>query len=211
MVINKLQTDLSIEWFLSHCHIRKYPAKNFLMRQGEKTETLYYLINGTMAVLIKDEEGKEIILSYLNEGDFIGEIGLFDSCCVSKSWVRARTTCHIAEIAYEKFRDLIQINPDILMKLTGQMAHRLQATLEKVGDLAFLNLTERIAQTLLYLAKQPQALSHPDGMQISITRQELGQFVGCSRETAGRILRMLQSQNLISAQGKTIVVHVGRN
>jgi CRP/FNR family cyclic AMP-dependent transcriptional regulator len=50
-------------------------------------------------------------------------------------------------------------------------------------------------------------MTHPDGMQIKITRQEIGQIVGCSRETVGRILKMLEDQNLISAHGKTIVVY----
>ena len=52
----------------------------------------------------------------------------------------------------------------------------------------------------------PDAMTHPDGMQIKITRQEIGQIVGCSRETVGRILKMLEEQELISAHGKTIVV-----
>ena len=65
---------------------------------------------------------------------------------------------------------------------------------------------KRQAQTLLNLAKQPDAMTHPDGMQIKITRQEIGQIVGCSRETVGRILKMLEEQELISAHGKTIVV-----
>lgn len=86
-------------------------------------------------------------------------------------------------------------------------ARRLQVTSQKVGDLAFLDVTGRIAQTLLNLAKQPDAMTHPDGMQIKITRQEIGQIVGCSRETVGRILKMLEEQNLISAHGKTIVVY----
>ncbi len=45
-------------------------------------------------------------------------------------------------------------------------------------------------------------MTHPDGMQIKITRQEIGQIVGCSRETVGRILKMLEDQNLISAHVK---------
>lgn len=113
----------------------------------------------------------------------------------------------VAEISYKKFRQLIQVNPDILMRLSAQMARRLQVTSEKVGNLAFLDVTGRIAQTLLNLAKQPDAMTHPDGMQIKITRQEIGQIVGCSRETVGRILKMLEDQNLISAHGKTIVVY----
>ena len=60
------------------------------------------------------------------------------------------------------------------------------------------------------LTKQPDAMTHPEGMQIRITRQEIGQMVGCSRETVGRILKMLEDDGLISAHGKTIVVYRAR-
>ena len=208
MVIGKPQSDPTQEWFLSHCHIHKYPAKSTLIHAGEKAETLYYIIKGSVAVLIKDEEGKEMILSYLNQGDFIGELGLFDESenPTRSAWIRAKTSCEVAEISYKKFRQLIQVNPEILMRLSAQMARRLQTTSQKVGNLAFLDVTGRIAQTLLNLAKQPDAMTHPDGMQIKITRQEIGQIVGCSRETVGRILKMLEDQELITAHGTTIVV-----
>ncbi len=155
MVLGKPQTDPTLEWFLSHCHIHKYPSKSTLIHQGEKAETLYYIVKGSVAVLIKDEEGKEMILSYLNQGDFIGELGLFEEGQERSAWVRAKTACEVAEISYKKFRQLIQVNPDILMRLSAQMARRLQVTSEKVGNLAFLDVTGRIAQTLLNLAKQP--------------------------------------------------------
>ncbi|ARD23797.1 MULTISPECIES: cAMP-activated global transcriptional regulator CRP [Shewanella] len=206
-LIGKPKPDPTLEWFLSHCHIHKYPAKSTLIHAGEESDTLYYIVKGSVAVLIKDEEGKEMILSYLNQGDFIGELGLFEEQAERTAWVRAKQPCEIAEISYKKFKQLIQVNPEILMKLTAQMAYRLQSTSQKVGDLAFLDVAGRIAQTLLHLAKQPDAMTHPDGMQIKITRQEIGQIVGCSRETVGRILKMLEEQNLIQAHGKTIVVY----
>jgi len=208
MVIGKPQPDPTLEWFLSHCHIHKYPSKSTLIHAGEKSETLYFMVKGSVAVLIKDEDGKEMILSYLNQGDFIGELGLFEETenPVRTAWVRAKAACEVAEISYKKFKQLIQVNPEILMRLSSQMAHRLQITSRKVGDLAFLDVTGRIAETLLSLAKEPDAMTHPDGMQIKITRQEIGQIVGCSRETVGRILKMLEEQELISAHGKTIVV-----
>ncbi len=86
------------------------------------------------------------------------------------------------------------------------MSTRLRQTSRKVGDLAFLDVTGRIAGTLLELCKQPDAMTHPDGMQIRITRQDLGRIVGCSREMAGRVLKALEEQNHISVKGKTIVV-----
>lgn len=205
-IITKPQPDPTLEWFLSHCHIHKYPAKSTMIHAGEKADTLYYIIKGSVAVLIKDEDGKEMILSYLNQGDFIGELGLFEEEPERTAWVRAKAACEVAEISYKKFRQLIQVNPEILMRLSTQMARRLQSTSQKVGNLAFLDVAGRIAQTLLHLAKQPDAMTHPDGMQIKITRQEIGQIVGCSRETVGRILKMLEEQELIHAHGKTIVV-----
>ena len=207
MVLGKPQTDPTLEWFLSHCHIHKYPSKSTLIHQGEKAETLYYIVKGSVAVLIKDEEGKEMILSYLNQGDFIGELGLFEEDQERSAWVRAKTACEVAEISYKKYRQLIQINPEILMFLTSQLSKRLQNTSRQVTNLAFLDVAGRIAQALMHLAKQPEAMTHPDGMQIKITRQEIGQMVGCSRETVGRIIKMLEDQNLIHAHGKTIVVY----
>jgi len=60
------------------------------------------------------------------------------------------------------------------------------------------------------LCKEPDAMTHPDGMQIKITRQELGRIVGCSREMAGRVLKALGEQGHISVKGKTIVVFGAR-
>ncbi len=147
-----------------------------------------------------------MILSYLNQGDFIGELGLFEEGRErSARYVRKP---HVRSLKFPtKISPINRGQPDILMRLSSQMARRLQVTSEKVGNLAFLDVTGRIAQTLLNLAKQPDAMTHPDGMQIKITRQEIGQIVGCSRETVGRILKMLEDQNLISAHGKTIVVY----
>ncbi|WP_303013650.1 cAMP-activated global transcriptional regulator CRP, partial [Rodentibacter pneumotropicus] len=178
-----------------------------LIYAGEDATTLYYVIKGTVMVSAKDDEGKEMILTYLGAGEFFGEAGLFDEGSKRSAWVKTKTPCEIAEISYKKYRQLIQINPEILMFLTAQLARRVQNTSRQVSNLAFLDVAGRIAQTLINLAKQPEAMTHPDGMQIKITRQEIGQMVGCSRETVGRIIKMLEDQNLIYAHGKTIVVY----
>ncbi|ABF13907.1 cAMP-activated global transcriptional regulator CRP [Candidatus Palibaumannia cicadellinicola] len=207
MVLGKPPIDSTLEWFLSHCHIHNYTSKSTLIYQGEKANTLYYLIKGSVSIIIKNKEGKEMILSYLHQDNFIGELGLFNVSKERSAWVRTKTACEVAEISYSKFRHLIQVNPDILLRLASQMANRLQVTSEKVGNLAFCDVTKRITQTLLDLSKQPDAMTHPDGMQIKITRQEIGQIVGCSRETVGRVLKILENQQILSAYGKTIVIY----
>ncbi|VAW94884.1 Cyclic AMP receptor protein [hydrothermal vent metagenome] len=196
----------SLDRFLEHCHRRHYPAKSVIIYAGDKPDVLYYIIDGSVSVLIEDEDGHEIVLAYLNKGDFFGEMGLFSEDPNRSAWVRTRTPCEVAEISYNKFRQLYQEHPDVMFAMASQMASRLRDTSRKVSDLAFMDVTGRVARTLLDLCKQPDAMTHPDGMQIRITRQEIGRIVGCSREMVGRVLKAMEEQELISVKGKTIVV-----
>lgn len=200
----------TIERFLQHCHRRRYPAKSVIIYAGDTPDSLYYIIEGSVTVLIEEKDGQEIVLAYLNAGDFFGEMGLFDDQKNRSAWVRAKTECEVAEINYKAFRDLAAETPDILFALAAQMAVRLRRTSGMVGRLAFMDVAGRVARTLLDLSKEPDAITHPDGMQIRITRQELGRIVGCSREMVGRVLKNLEAQSLISAKGKTIVVFGAR-
>jgi CRP/FNR family cyclic AMP-dependent transcriptional regulator len=199
-----------LEQFLAFCTRKKVAAKATLIAAGDRPESLFYIIDGSVTVLLEDEEGKEMVVTYLNKGDFFGESGIFDPSDKRSAWVKTKTACEIAEISYDKFKALVKSEPNYLLELSKQMSKRLQDTTQKVGDLAFLDVTGRVARTLLDLCKQPDAMTHPDGMQIKITRQELGRIVGCSREMAGRVLKTLEEQGLVAVSGKTMVVYNSR-
>lgn len=195
---------------LAHCQRRRYAAKCNIICAGDQSSTLSYIVKGSVTIIIEDDEGREMIIAYLNQGDFFGELGLFDPSNLEpqrSAWVRAKTECEVAEIGYEKFRELAHQDPDILFAITTQMAQRLRNTTRKVGDLAFFDVTGRVARCLLDLCKEPDAMTHPDGMQIKITRQEIGRIVGCSREMVGRVLKDLEERALIQVKGKTMVVY----
>lgn len=210
MVALALPTKIkNIDKLLVHCQRRRYPAKSNIICAGDKAETLSYIVKGSVTILIEDDEGREMIIAYLNSGDFFGELGLFEDAGHAQqrsAWVRAKTECEVAEISYERFRELARQDSEILYALGGQIAQRLRDTTRKVGDLAFFDVTGRVARCLLDLCKQPDAMTHPDGMQIKITRQEIGRIVGCSREMVGRVLKDLEERSLVSVKGKTMVV-----
>ncbi|MGH8502745.1 MAG: cAMP-activated global transcriptional regulator CRP [Gammaproteobacteria bacterium] len=203
--LKKPTPNPTLDRFLAHCHRRKYPARSVIIHAGEPSDTLYYITRGSVSIMIEDDEGHEMVLAYLNRGDFFGEMGLFESG-QRTALVVAKEESELAEMHYSKFRHLATADPEILFALTGQLAKRLKLSNRKVIDLAHLDVTGRIARTLMELAKQPTAMTHPDGMQIRITRQEIAKIVGCSREMAGRVLKDLAQRGLITARGKTIVV-----
>ena len=201
------RTGDASRFFLAAAHRRKYPAKSTLIYAGDKSDSIYYILKGSVTVLVEDESGREIIVAYLNKGDFFGEMPLFTEDTPRSAWVKAKTECEVAELSYGKFKELAEKHTDLLYAVGRQMADRISRTTQKVSDLAFLDVTGRVARTLLELTKQPDAMTHPDGMQIKITRQEIGRIVGCSREMVGRVLKTLVDQGLVSVKGKTMVVY----
>ena len=205
-----MQTLPNVESFLRHCQRRDFKAKAPILKQGEQSDSLCLILDGSVSVQVEDasEPGHMLVVAYLNPGDFVGEMGLFDEEPPTRSaMVVARTQCEVAIISYERFHQIRGQYPDILFAVARQLGVRLRQTTRKLSDLAFVDVSGRIAHTLLDLCKQPDAMTHPDGMQIKVTRQELGKIVGCSREMAGRVLKSLEQDGLVSVSGKTMVVY----
>ncbi len=208
----KSKADPKLARLLDHCHITDLPSKRPIIRPGDDADTLYYLLDGSATITMEDDNGNDIILGYLNAGDFIGETGLFVRQERREVLVRTRTPCVVASVSYNSLEKLAQGElkadyADILKAVGYHISMRLLQANRKVGALAFMDAAGRIAHTLLDLCKQPDAMTHPDGMQIKISRTELGKLVGCSREMVGRVLKNMETQGLITAKGKTIVIY----
>ncbi|GFO75603.1 CRP/FNR family transcriptional regulator, cyclic AMP receptor protein [Bathymodiolus platifrons methanotrophic gill symbiont] len=202
----------AISKLLTLCHIHTYPAKTTIIRPGDKGDTLHYIIEGSVSVSVENEDGHELILAYLNNNAFIGEIGVFKAPGARQVTVKTRVMCKLAEISYARLNEAIHnelaSEAVYLLSLFGeQLACRLLTTSRKYCDLVFMDVEGRVARALLDLTKEPDAITHPDGMQLHTTRQEISRIVGCSREMVGRILKEMEDKQLISAHGKTIVVY----
>jgi CRP/FNR family transcriptional regulator, cyclic AMP receptor protein len=208
--IRSLSDLPAINRFLSYCRIRTIPSKTVIIHAGDLPDVLYYIIAGSVEVMIEDEEGNEMVLAYLNKGQFFGEMGLFHEAPTRSAWVRTRQSCELAEMTYPRFRQIAAESPGLIFELATQLATRLDRTNKKLGDLAFVDVTGRVAHAIMDLCGEPDAMTHPQGMQIKVSRQELSRLVGCSREMAGRVLKVLEEQGLLKATGKTIVVFGAR-
>ena len=209
--VAKALSDIpAINRFLSYCRIRTVPSKTVLIHAGDLPDVLYYIISGSVEVMIEDEEGNEMVLAYLNKGQFFGEMGLFYEQPTRSAWVRTRKQSELAEMTYPRFRQIATESPGLIFELATQLATRLDRTNRKLGDLAFVDVTGRVAHAIMDLCGEPDAMTHPEGMQIKVSRQELSRLVGCSREMAGRVLKVLEEQGLLRATGKTIVVFNAR-
>ena len=99
----------AINRFLSYCRVRTIPGKTVMIHAGDLPDVLYYIVDGSVEVMIEDEDGNEMVLAYLNKGQFFGEMGLFYEQPQRSAWVRTRSESEIAE----KVRELGRRYPEL--------------------------------------------------------------------------------------------------
>lgn len=202
------QLPESVKALLKRAKINRFPKKTTIIQAGKESNSLYLILKGSVSIIIEEEEEqREIVVAYLNSGDFFGEMGLFEPEAKRTAEVRTREVSEIAEVEYETFHELCKIYPNLSYAVFAQLARRLKNTTRKVTDLVFIDVAGRIARCLLDLADQPEAMLLPNGRQIRITRQEIGRLVGCSREMVGRVLKNLEEQGMIETDGKAILIY----
>ena len=211
-VSNPLLADpATIDRFIGHCHRRKYPARTDVFRPGDPAGTMYYIMSGSVSIIALEEDDRELVLGYVGAGEFVGEMGLFVPTDQRAVALRTRTACELAEISYERLQALLLAQANdatrLLFSIGAQISQRLLDTSRKAGRLAFLDVSDRIYRTLFDLSREPEAMTHPMGTQLRVSRQELARLVGCSREMAGRVLKKLQADGKLHARGKTVVVY----
>ena len=100
-----------LERFLVRPHRRRYPARRIIIHTGEPSATQYYITGGSVSIMIEHDDGNEMVLAYLNSGDFFGEIGMFESG-QRTALVVAKEKFEVVEMNYTKFRQLTQSDPN---------------------------------------------------------------------------------------------------
>lgn len=170
---------------------------------------IYLVLKGTVSLMLTHEDGNMVVLNHLRPGDIYGEDGLFNTSRITTSTLhlKARTNCELAGIPHAQFQALADTQPDMLLSICRRLSARLHATTQKLACIAFLAIANRVLIELKELCRHEDAMTHPDGMQVKVTRQDLATMVPCTREMAGRALQELAKQGLIQVAGQTIVVH----
>lgn len=196
-----------LERFFGHGHLRTFEVGDIIISAGDFSSELYYLVSGSVSVQYEDAEGHEIVLAYLHEGEFFGEIGMFDERHERSAWVRARSPCEVAHLSYDALQRIGRESPSLIFELLSQMALRVRNTSRKASALAFTDVAGRVARVLLDLREQPDVVHHPQGIKLTITRHELGRLAGCSREMVSRVLHVLEERRVVGFEGRSIILY----
>jgi CRP/FNR family cyclic AMP-dependent transcriptional regulator len=180
---------------------REYPKNSVILFEDDPGDALFVVSGGQVKVVLIGEDGREVILSVLSDGDFFGEMSLIDDEPRSAHVIAMRDS-RLLVLRRDDFQQQIQQHPAIALKVLKVLVQRLRRADAKIGGLVLLDVNGRVARLLLDLANEG------GGPKITrrLTHHTIAQMIGSSRETVSRAMRELVERGLIDVTRREITI-----
>jgi CRP/FNR family transcriptional regulator len=169
--------------------------------EGEPTNGLYLVEQGTVKICRFAVDGREHILHLVHPGDTFNDVSALDggpnpACAVAFSDVA------VWRVVRPDLRQVAARHPELSWSLIESLAHRARYLVNIVQDLAMRNVKGRLARLLLEQAEAAEQGLPP----VALTQEEMASRLGTVREVVGRALRSLVAENVISMERQRIVI-----
>lgn len=186
---------------------RVFARDEVLFMQGQPASSLMLIQQGSAKLTQVSSSGSEVILWMATEGD---PVGLYASLvlCRHTCSARALEPCSVVMWDYSRLGPILDENPTVRANMNQILSKRLQELEERFREVATERVAKRLALTLLRLMKHV-GRPHRNGIQVSLSREELAQLVGTTLFTISRILSKWSETGLVLAQRQAVVISSG--
>ena len=184
-----------------HAQTRAFPRNAVVLNEGDRTDSLYIILEGRVRAFVSDPDGKEVALSTQSAGEYFGEMVLDEG--PRSASIMTLEPCRFLVVPKNDFKDFLLKNPAFAVRLIEKLIHRVRSLTENVKSLALMDVYGRVARLLLELARDR------DGKLViteRLTQKEIASRVGASREMVSLILKDLETGGYVHHEGHTIVI-----
>jgi CRP/FNR family cyclic AMP-dependent transcriptional regulator len=177
---------------------RTYARKACIVRAGDGAGGLYAVLSGSVKFLMEDPNGRQVSLAVLGAGEFFSELEV--AGCAALSVVALRP-CEVLYVSERDFSACTHDNSAVARLLSQKLSARLREAYAKIASFAFLDVRERVAQTLCERATWVDGLCVVDHGS-----EEIARSVGASREMVSRVITQLCEQRLVRRQRRRTII-----
>lgn len=183
---------------------KTYKKKEAIYREDDYANYMYLIIKGKVKCIKTDYFGKDFTNEILSEGEFIGYMTFFSGDDYHETAIAMELT-EVAVIPKQDFLSLIQKNRDVATNFIKMLAGHVRDRENRLLQIAYAPLRERVADTLLKLKKEGRMLNDsPDTLLIS--REDLANLIGTVKESLIRSLSDLKKEGLIDTDRQKIII-----
>jgi CRP/FNR family cyclic AMP-dependent transcriptional regulator len=199
-------SDKELGYISSGMIAKTFKTGSFIFKENADGERCFFVAEGSVKVTRSSKDGKEVILSMLNKGDFFGEMALIDGKSRSANVIATEKT-KVLTLNREDFLSVLHNYPKIAIQLLKEMANRLRESDSQIASLTLSDAEKRIALCILKLADEQGIIKNGEVKILKIPiQQDIASMSGTSRETVSRVLKLLEEENFIRRQGRELII-----
>lgn len=200
--------DTALDVLLGLSRQTAVKAREMVCRKGEPGEALFIVISGKLKVTNQSEDGRELILAILEDGETFSEMSLLDGQPRSAN-VMAVQDSNLLVIKRQDFLTFLEQHPKVAIALLVILSKRLREMDSLMGDMRFLDVRSRLAKTLTRLALQHGRTAGNGSIRIDLklSQEDLGNLICATRESVNKQLKQWESEGVLECSQSSFIIH----
>lgn len=192
--------------FASMEHPTMYPADIVLFTEKQTPEGIYVIVSGEVKLSMNSADGKRLIVRIAKAGELLG---IASTISGTPSEVTAETLhpAKIAIIERTDFLSFLRRHSEVYQILTAELSRHLNMVFEQLRTVGLSSSApEKLARLLLDWSENGQTTDAGTRFHFPLTHEEIGEFIGTSRETVTRTMTVFKTRRLIAWHGTTLTI-----
>ncbi len=186
----------------SRCRKRNITAKETLFVEGSQAYAFYLLLSGGVHLISESTQGNEKIVEIMQAGDLFAEAVAFLGGRYPVM-ARAEENSEVLEIPLAPFLQQLEERPQLMRQMLARLSMRLHFLVKELRQMSVENADERVLRFLLEVSAREQGSIQ---FTLPAKKRSIATRLGLAPETFSRVLRKLQDRNLLTIQGKTVII-----
>ncbi len=198
----KMLTDEDLTILNQNRYEVGFKAGENIIKQATASSHLIMLTSGIAKLYIEGLDNKNLILELVTPWKIFGDTGLFGDNRYHYS-ITAIEPCTACFIDVQNIKKLLRTNGDFTEAFVGNCSLNSVRTFERLISLTQKQMHGRIADILIYLGNE---IYKSDTFELSLSRQDIGELSGMTKDSAIRILKEFESEGIIKIDSKKVSI-----
>jgi CRP/FNR family cyclic AMP-dependent transcriptional regulator len=200
---NRLSAKAQLD-FGSIAHQSRFSPNVILFLENDSSTEIFEVLEGEIKLSLCSSDGKRLILGIAKKGEIVG---LASALSGSPCEVTAETLCQskLAVIGRADFHRFLRCHPEAYPAVTLEVTRNYNLACDQLRTLGLpFTASEKLARLLLSLSQSGKTEECETNVRIPLTHEEIGEFIGATRETVSRALSKFRDCHLVTFSGSTL-------
>jgi CRP/FNR family transcriptional regulator len=177
-----------------------------LFSEKQVPEGIYIVVSGEVKLSMNSSDGKRLILRIAKAGEVL-EMASAVSGAQAEMTAETLYPSKIAIIERSEFLGFLVRHPEVYQTLTVELSRHLNRIYDQLRTVGLSSSApEKLARLLLDWSENGQKTEAGTRFHFPLTHEEIGEFIGTSRETVTRTLTTFKQRRLVACNGATLTI-----